>query len=282
QVLGKLRLWHGETIIDRFPTRRVEELLAFLLSNQQREHTREQLIEILWPEFTLSNGRASLSTALWRMNTVFRSMGLPPDRYVNSSRDWISLTPTHPFKIDSVEFETFVDQAEQEQEREKRLVLLGQAVRVYKGVFCEGIYSEWCLIERERLERRYLWARGVLMADEINRGAYEKAILHGEAIIDADPLREEVHRALMLCYWKMGNSARAMRQFQICANLLQEELGIYPLPETISLYGEIVESRLGAAVDLSDQSAYGQQIQKAYRSFQSAASQLEKLLSPEN
>lgn len=278
QVLGKLRLWHDDMVIDRFPTRRVEELLAFLLLNQSREHTREHLIDILWPDHPPSNGRASLSTALWRMNAVFRSMGLPPDRYLSSSRDWVRLEPSQPLFVDAVEFEMFLDRAEKEPAREQRLENLNKAVNVYKGVFCDGIYSEWCLIERERLERRYLWALGVLMADLVKKRSYQEAITHGKAIVGSDPLREEVHRALMFCFWKMGNSAGGIRQFQTCARLMQDELGILPLPETIDLYRVIIEDRVSASLEPQTENVRDQQLRHAFQSFQSAAANLENLM----
>jgi DNA-binding SARP family transcriptional activator len=66
----------------------------------------------------------------------------------------------------------------------------------------------------------------------------------GEDILMRDPLREEVHRALMQCYWKMGRRSSAVGQFQRCARLLQSELQILPMPETISLYRQIIEERL--------------------------------------
>lgn len=278
QVLGKLRLRHDEAVVDRFPTRRVEELLAFLLLNQQREHTREQLIDLLWPDHPPTNGRASLSTALWRLGGVFKGLGVSPDNYLSSSRDWISLIPAQSMLVDAIEFELYLKKAENEVEQDRRLDNLRKAVGVYKGVFCEGIYADWCLIERERLERRYLWALGLLMADQIQNRSYREAISFGNDIVKQDPLREEVHRALMLCYWKSGDSTRSIRQFQSCARLIQEELGILPLPETIDLHRRIVEDRVNVVLEQPPHGEYYEQLKSAFDNFQSAAASLEVLL----
>jgi DNA-binding SARP family transcriptional activator len=278
RVLGKLRLRHDETVIDHFPTRRVEELLAFLLLHREREHTREQLIDILWTGPTPTNGRASLSTALWRLGGVFRGLGMSPENFLSSSRDWISLAPEQRLLVDATEFETYLDKAENESEENIRYDHLRKAVSVYKGVFCEGIYAEWCLIERERLERRYLWALGVLMADLIRKETYEEAISYGKDIVKQDPLREEVHRALMLCFWKSGDSASGIRQFQVCAHPMQKELGILPLPETIGLYRRIVDDRVNTTFDHPPRSDRHQQLKAAYDDFQSAAANLESLM----
>jgi DNA-binding SARP family transcriptional activator len=279
QVLGKLRLRYDETVIDRFPTRRVEELLAFLLLHREREHTREQLVDLLWTGHPPNNGRASLSTALWRLGGVFRGMGVSPDSFLNSNREWISLGAEQDLLVDAIEFEAYLSAAENVSPEDNRFDLLRKAVGVYKGVFCEGIYAEWCLIERERLERRYLWALGVLMAGMIQKKAYEEAISYGNDIVSQDPMREEVHRALMLCYWKAGDGARSIRQFQFCARHMQEELGILPLPETIDLYRRIVDDRVKSASTYADRGDYYSQLKAAYDNFQMAADNLESLMS---
>jgi DNA-binding SARP family transcriptional activator len=203
---------------------------------------------------------------------------MSPENILSSSRDWISLTPEQHLLVDATEFETYLDKAENESDENKRFDHLREAVGVYKGVFCEGIYAEWCLIERERLERRYLWALGVLMADLIRKETYEEAISYGKDIVKQDPLREEVHRALMFGFWKSGDSASGIRQFQACARLMQEELGVLPLPETIDLYRRIVDDRVNATFDRPPRSDRHQQLKAAYDDFQSAAANLESLM----
>jgi DNA-binding SARP family transcriptional activator len=76
-VFGKLRMSFGASTVESFPTRRVEELLGFLLINRNARHSREKLIDVLWPDVPLSNGRASLSTTLWRLGAVFQRVDLP-------------------------------------------------------------------------------------------------------------------------------------------------------------------------------------------------------------
>ncbi len=244
RVFGKLRLQSGQYWVDAFPTRRAEELLAYLLIHRQARHTREKLIDTLWPDASLRNGRASLSTTLWRLRGVFDRLQLSATDYLQTSRDWISLAPISPLDCDHVAFERQVQAAEQADDDEARQQKLRQAVTRYKGPFCEGIYAEWCLRERERLERVYLRAQGQLVAVYFRQERYQEAINAGQRILEVDPLREEVHRALMRCYWQLGRRAAAVQQFQRCATLLQQELQILPMPETIALYRGIVEERL--------------------------------------
>jgi DNA-binding SARP family transcriptional activator len=279
RVFGKLRLQNGEAALDVFPTRRVEELFGFLVLNQRARHSREKLIATLWPDVPLSNGRASLSTALWRLRTVFDRIGVPSETYFQATRDWICFQPDALLDVDLSAFERHLANAAEAGNRTDWERSLRAAIEIYQGELCEGIYAEWCLLERERLERCYLRALGQLIALLIQQGQFEKAILLGSEIVRRDPLREEAHRAIMHCHWKLGQRAQAARQFQYCARLLQTELQILPMPETIALYRRIVEDRLN---DMWNNGAHPasqrQQLQSAYDSFLMAADTLNLLL----
>lgn len=278
-VFGKLRLQHGEARVEAFPTRRVEELLGYLVVRPHTRHTREKLIDTLWPDIPLRNGRASLSTALWRLRKVFDRLNLPATDFLITNRDWISFEPSDALILDLAQFNQLIDEAERIEDGQKREMALRSAIKLYRGSFCEGIYAEWCLIERERIERSYLRAMGQLMAILMQCQRFEEAAKIGQNILQCDPLREEVHRAVMRCYWKLGRRSKAVGQFQLCARLLQAELRILPMPETIALYQEIVNERLvelrinGRGGTISD---YG--IDKAYEAFLKSIDDLNSLL----
>jgi DNA-binding SARP family transcriptional activator len=278
-VFGKLRLQHGEARVETFPTRRVEELLGYLILNPKTRHTREKLIDTLWPDIPLRNGRASLSTALWRLRTVFDRLKLLSGDFLITNRDWIRFEPSDALILDLAQFNQFIDEAERLEDGQKREMALRSAIELYDGSFCEGIYAEWCLIQRERFERSYLRAMGKLMGLLMQRQEFDEAAGIGHDILQRDPLREEVHRALMHCYWKMGRRSKAVSQFQNCAHSLQSELRILPMPETIALYQEIVSERLvelrenGRGTAIFD---YG--IDQAYEVFLKAVEDLNSLL----
>jgi DNA-binding SARP family transcriptional activator len=44
----------------------------------------------------------------------------------------------------------------------------------------------------------------------------------------------------MQCYYRQGDRAAAIRQYQVCAEVLREELGLSPSAETEALYVEII------------------------------------------
>jgi len=279
RVFGKLQLQNGEALVSTFPTRRVEELLSYLLLHQGARHPREKLVDTLWPEIELRNGRASLSTALWRLRTVFAKLGLPADEYLKSTRDWISFDPPQGIDCDLLLFQQHLATAEATPEEKPREQAYRAAIALYDGRFCEGLYAEWCLLAREQVERQYLRALGQLMAGLIQNQAYQEAIIIGQEILLRDPLREEVHRAVMHCFWNMGQRARAVRQFQRCARLLQTELQILPMPETIALFRQMVEDRFDdLPIDGRGTGPYNHELKVAFQAFLVAAEDLDTLL----
>ncbi len=58
-----------------------------------------------------------------------------------------------------------------------------------------------------------------------------------------DPLHEEVHCHLMRIYAPQGQPNAALRQYRDCVRILEEELGVPPLPETTALGQTIQEER---------------------------------------
>lgn len=279
RVFGKLHIQNGEASVSTFPTRRVEELFGYLLLNQGVQLPREKLVDTLWPDLELSNGRANLSTALWRLRGVFNKLGVPADEVLKSTRDWITFDPPFSVELDLKEFQRHLAAAESAADPRPRQQAFHAATSLYRGQFCEGIYAEWCLLAREQLERQYLHAQGQMMGGLIQHQEYEEAILVGQDILSHDPLREEVHRAIMRCFWNLGQRARAVRQFQRCARLLQTELQILPMPETIQLFREIVEDRFdNLRLDGRGSGPYNHELKAAFQAFMTAAEGLDELL----
>ena len=78
----------------------------------------------------------------------------------------------------------------------------------------------------------------------MTEGAVEQAIETAQRLLSFDALREDAHRALMRLYAEHGQRGRALRQYQLCCDILERELGVQPEAETERLYDNIREQRL--------------------------------------
>jgi len=145
-----------------------------------------------------------------------------------------------PAWVDVEEFESCIAVARAEEpdgdaERER----LTRAAELYRADLLEGSYESWCQPERDRLRFALLSGLERLVERHRERGEWQDAIRWGNQLIRWDPLREQVHRSLMLCHLANGDRPSALRQFRACAQVLSDELGIEPMEETERLHHRI-------------------------------------------
>ncbi|MGC9333467.1 MAG: bacterial transcriptional activator domain-containing protein, partial [Anaerolineae bacterium] len=114
-------------------------------------------------------------------------------------------------------------------------------LRLYEGDYLEGVYDDWTSLERERLRERYLAALESLAGLYAGRGNLQQAVEGYQQLVVQDPYREPAHRELMRCYYRLGDRAAAIRQYQSCVKVLRDELGLSPTRETEDLYLKIID-----------------------------------------
>jgi DNA-binding SARP family transcriptional activator len=69
----------------------------------------------------------------------------------------------------------------------------------------------------------------------------QRAIELYQHLLAQDSYREVAHRELMRCYFRLGDRAAAIKQYQTCVEILREDLGLDPAEETEALYLRIID-----------------------------------------
>jgi tetratricopeptide (TPR) repeat protein len=122
-----------------------------------------------------------------------------------------------------------------------------EAVSLYQADFLAGFtlrdsveFDDWQYFEAEGLRQDYASALRRLVDGLIDQGDYEAAIPHARRWAALDRLHEPAHRQLMRLYALTGRRHEALRQYRICVEALDTELGTAPSPETEILYQQIV------------------------------------------
>ena len=218
-----------------FDTRKATALLA-LLAVTGREHSREQLADLLWPEADSTKGRASLRRTL---SVTAAAMG---DGLI-ISRAAVALEPAM-VRVDVREFRALIGRPD--------AASLEQAVQLYRGDFLAGFtlrgcpdFEEWQASVSEEL--RQALARGLqrLVAAYIADGALDLAAGQARRWLQLDPLHEPAHQAIIRLHGWAGQRSAAMRQYRSLVRVLDRDLAVRPLPETTRLYDDVRAGRLG-------------------------------------
>ena len=137
--------------------------------------------------------------------------------------------------------------------RAATLPSLLEASDLYRGDFLAGLdvgetpFEEWLVVERERL--RELAIQALAQATSLLRqaGDREAAVATARRLLVLDPLQEPVHRTVMRLYAELGRRDAALRQYQVCIDVLRRELDTEPEEDTRRLYQDILSSRSMAA-----------------------------------
>lgn len=243
-LFGRMEITHQERMLAGRPSQLAHDLLAYLLLNGRRYHSRERLVALFWPDHDSSRARSCLSTTLWRLRRRLEPEDTPPGTYLlTSDKGDVSFNWASDHWLDVVVFETALEAILTRPLPDitpREVDDLATTLDLYSENLLEGVYRDWAVRERERLRQRYLAGQYYLMRYYESQGAYEKSLTYGQQILSFDPLRENIHRDLMRLHWQQGQVPLAIRQYQTCRQILASHLDIDPMAETQALYQKII------------------------------------------
>jgi two-component SAPR family response regulator len=207
--------------------------LFFCLLQHRRGLRKEEVGALFWPDHSPQRLDSIFRSTLYRLRrSLFRDSIVFEEGLYRFNWECI-------YWFDVEAFDNAMDRVGQSADRGKKIASLEEALALYQGDYLEGIYADWCTLERERLREQYLAALSTLAGLCADQGDLARAIELYQRLLAHDPYQEGVHRAVMHCYYRLGDRPAAIRQYQVCVRILQTELGLNPAPETEQLYRQI-------------------------------------------
>jgi DNA-binding SARP family transcriptional activator len=244
-----------------FDTRKAIALLAYLGVTGQPQQ-RDALAALLWPDADQSHARGALRRTL---SVLHSALGRTP--LLRIERELVALClAADPEPNEGTlgngtgafcDVPTFMRLAAgchehsaagpQPQRCAACLEQLERAAATYQDHFMAGFslrdsatYDDWQFFQGEELRRTLAQVLETLVACYTARHAWQQAIAYARRRLSLDTLHEPAHRQLMLLYAWSNQRAAALRQYQECLRILDEELGVPPLGETTKLYQAVL------------------------------------------
>jgi DNA-binding SARP family transcriptional activator len=222
--------------------------LAFLAMGPDEGQSRTRMATQLFANCPEPVARRRLSTALWRLRTELRHW-LGRDVVNSASPHRICLMPDIDVHVDAKEFRDRVTPALDRPVESLRLEeaeVLTAAVASYTGSLLETVYDDWAVAERDNLSNLYLAVLDLLVQYHGHRGESALVTRYAAKAAALEPLREDLHRHVMVAFDRSGRPDLAERHFETCRLALLRELGADPMPETVALHTRITAGN-GAA-----------------------------------
>ncbi len=242
RLFGGFEVHAGQNRLPSFATEKSKSLFAFLVLNRDRLFHRDVLCGRFWGDQPDSNARRALRTALWRIRSVVEPQDCLRGSFLRVEGQQVGFPGTGDAWVDANEFTRRISSADAHGRgglTPEDARSLADAVILYRGDLLEGLYDDWCLVDRERLRMALLTALERLVSYHREREEWLDAIDWGRQLLREDPLREHIHRAVMECHMAMGDRPSALRQYASCAQVLREELDLDPMEETTRLYRRV-------------------------------------------
>ena len=237
QFFGTVQLHWNDRDLTTTVGAKALALLAYLAVAAPQPVARTQLAGILWPDKAEDAARYRLRHLLWELRRLLGKTHLhADDEYcrLGGAGLWVDVIALQAsiacLRIDQPQT-TAVDPH-----------ALRQVVDLYQGDFCgrlkvreAPLFEEWVLVAQERFQLRYQQLLLHLAQAQQAAGDEEGCTQTLLRLIEADPLREQSYRALMIAYARQGDRAAALRIYAQCKVRLASELGVPPDQATETL-----------------------------------------------
>lgn len=232
-VLGGLevKLAGAGTLLD-LPTRKSRAFLAYLALSPGMTRSREHLAGTFWDRSAEEQARGSLRQTLSSLRRALSSA----NALINTDAESVWLD-AGAMEVDALQFERLAEEGSGGS--------LEGAVALYRGELLSGFslreerFEQWMSAERRRLHERAVQTFSELVSHYARGERYDRGIAVAERLLALDPLLEWAHCALVRLYLRAGRREAALRQYQECVRILNQELGIAPAEETRQLAAEI-------------------------------------------
>lgn len=225
-------------------SRRLQQIISYLLLFRERPHHRDVLSSIMWSGSTAQQSRKNLRQSLWHLQRVQGEERGSPASLLLIDRDWVQGNPAGVW-LDVAELQRAYDRVrpkKPEQITEADAGVAKMAVKLYTGNLLEGWDEPWCVQERDRMKVVYLSLLERLAGYCEANHRLDDGLVYANLLLRHDRAHERGHWRVMRLHHLAGNRTGALRQFEMCRNALDEELGVGPGYLTRSLYEEICSS----------------------------------------
>jgi DNA-binding SARP family transcriptional activator/TolB-like protein len=224
---------------DATPTsKKARALIAYVALSPNGAINRDKLAGLVWSTRADKQARDSLRQALTTLRRETRNSN--NESILSIDRELVRLSLDKVW-VDAREVERL---AKSDMEEDWRLLL-----PLYTGDLLESLevadpaFADWILVERRRFQELVHGAVQKLIERRVTAGDVDEATEAAKFLLALDGTNEEAHRVLMRLHAAKGDTAAALRQYQLARDVLKRELDVTPSPETEALFRELKEQK---------------------------------------
>ncbi|MGI6095057.1 MAG: AAA family ATPase [Lachnospiraceae bacterium] len=222
-----------------FPYKKMEALFYYLCV--KKTATRQEIVQMLWPDTNETSGRKSLREALYQIKKVFG-----PDCLEIHDRTHLAFHPDFPLRVDwdAVTPDNVLEYGD-------------TGILSHFHVKNAYEFEEWTTQLQEEYNRMYIQAVQQRLYQADAQKDAEQIKHYSKILFKKDPYNEDLYYEAMDICAVNGHYNLALCFYNEMKNTFQQELGISPSSETSALYDRILHVKENLNVQEQSHYFYG-------------------------
>lgn len=220
RCFGKFAIFHPHHEPIKWRTEKSRELAALLVYKGGHEVSRDEIIEMLWPDTETDRAIHYLHNSIYYIRKSFEEYGIGSDQ--------IKISGTYALIIRSDVESDFARYRALLTEPEPCCASLEALLSICKADFMEGEDWDWVFPERAGVEERFVSTALKLSSDYIREKDAIKAEVVLKLAYDKNPFDERITTRLVRLYIHTNQSVKALQHYQAYSELIRIELGVNP------------------------------------------------------
>ena len=249
-LFGSFAATLGERPLTTFGNIKAKALLIYLLIEGNKQHAREALMTLLWPDAPLKSAQVNFRQVLARIRKTIPESGGQP--LLLSDRKTVSLNPEASYEVDVLTFERLVGN-QPSLTQQSTVDQMEEAAVLYRGDFLADFYlpdsnefEQWVAAKRPYYRQQALATLDSLASHFLAQQDYAQAQTYSWQQLEIDPLRERACQQLMTALAHTGQRSSALAEYERFRQLLWDELEVEPSQETAVLHQQIQDDEIRA------------------------------------
>lgn len=234
KCLGQFSVTLEDQVPIKWRAEKTKELFAFMLENQGRDISKEELLDKLWPEDAPDKAIRQVYNGIYYIRKALEEYGV--------DRSLIGIDSNYHLRLGEVDLDVFHFHEFEKNLDAATMIELEDLEARYTGDYLESEYYSWADLERERLLNLYLQCLIRLSKNLMEEHHWDRAERYLMKAYHKNPYDENVTELLLRLYMESGNKNKAVRHFNEYTNLIREELGVEPNEKLQRIMGAMKQS----------------------------------------
>ncbi|MDN4493822.1 BTAD domain-containing putative transcriptional regulator [Ureibacillus aquaedulcis] len=230
----------GDEIADKeWKREKAKELFLVLYINRHRYVSKEEIMHTLWPNSDEQSMNRDFKVVYNACLKVIEPNRSPRDEsaYIVRKQSMYRLHQSIAFSSDIDVFKVCAQRGLEEKNPKMGLEWLHLAASLYKGDLLEDFQTaEWLTQQREELRRLYILVMERIAQNYTRLKEFQKTIEWAQKLLQLEETWEEGYRLIMLAYYYQDNRPQAVKWYEKCVKILEDELAIEPMETTEQIF----------------------------------------------